>query len=355
MGIEVTLKKKTKGFTLDLSFELQGKDMGILGASGSGKSMTLKCIAGVLEPDEGRIVVNGRVLYDSNMGINLKPQDRNIGFVFQNYALFPHMTVKENIGIGIQLSDKKKKESRIEDVLDAFKITELSNKYPGQISGGQQQRVALARALVRHPDILMLDEPFSALDVHLRDQMQTEVMTYLKSYDGQILLVSHNRDEIYRMCHETLIVDNGKALLKGETKAVFKTPRFKNAAKLTGCKNFSGITQKTKTSLLAEDWGIELHLPKDLIESNITTVGIRAHDFVLLPPNQDQINTENAFAFKILNTIEDVFEYTHQVEGVSQKTKTPLLFKVEKTKWNAWPHKDDLWLSLPADALLLLE
>lgn len=355
MGIEVTLKKKTTHFALDLNFNLNEKDLGILGASGSGKSMTLKCIAGVMVPDSGRIVVNDQVLYDSEKGICLKPQERNIGLLFQNYALFPHMTVTENIGIGLEGNPKKSK--RLGDVLDVFRINEIAKKYPGQISGGQQQRVALARALVRHPEVLLLDEPFSALDVHLRDQLQTEVMSYLKAYDGQVLLVSHSRDEIYRMCEQMLVMENGRALIHGETKSIFKSPRYESVAKLTGCKNISSASPKTKTSLLAHDWGLELHLPESLLTVDIHSVGIRAHEFTLATPDAYHNHLSNTFPFRIDSTIEDVFEYTHTLTPILKDAEfqtAPILYKVEKSIWHAWPHKEDLFLSIKPEALLPL-
>ena len=183
MSLLVDIKKKLKEFTLEIDFKTDGESLGILGASGSGKSMTLKCIAGVETPDEGRIVLNGKTLFDSRKGINLKPQDRNIGYLFQSYALFPHMTVEENIGIGLNLH-KTEKELRIREIIESFHLEGLESKYPNKLSGGQQQRVALARCLVYKPDALMLDEPFSALDSHLKDHLQSEVLELLKSYDG---------------------------------------------------------------------------------------------------------------------------------------------------------------------------
>lgn len=355
MGIEVSIKKKTEHFELGLDFRLNEKDMGILGASGSGKSMSLKCIAGVMVPDSGRIVINNKVLYDSKKGICLKPQDRNVGLLFQNYALFPHMTVVENIGIGIEKDLQKK--GRIADVLDVFKINEIANKFPGQISGGQQQRVALARALVRHPEVLLLDEPFSALDVHLRDQLQTEVMTYLKAYDGQVILVSHSRDEIYRMCDQMLVIENGQTIIQGDTKSIFKSPHYISAAKLTGCKNFSAVSLKNKTSLWANDWGLELQLLDGLLNTGINSVGIRAHEFVLATPKAFHANNPNTFPFQILSTLEDVFEYTHTLLPINADVHfqaTPLLYKVEKSIWQNWPYKNELYLSVPMEALLLL-
>jgi molybdate transport system ATP-binding protein len=167
MSLEVKIKKRYKDFSLDVSLETKGEYLGILGASGSGKSLTLKCIAGVETPDEGKIVLKGRVLFDSENNINIKPQSRNIGYMFQNYALFPNMTAEENIGVGLKLT-KKEKKKRVKELLSLFRLEDMGHKYPAQLSGGQQQRVALARIIAYEPDVLLLDEPFSALDSKLK-------------------------------------------------------------------------------------------------------------------------------------------------------------------------------------------
>ena len=238
MSLYIEIKKKFKGFNLNVTFETNGEYLGILGASGSGKSMTLKCIAGIEAPDEGLIVLNGKVLFDSKEKINLKPQDRNIGYLFQNYALFPNMTVDENICSGLKMS-KKEKVKKVEEMIKSFHLQGLEKKYPNQLSGGQQQRVSLARCIAYNPDVLLLDEPFSALDTHLKDQLQTEVLELLKLYDGEVLMVTHSRDEAYRFCKNIVIIEEGKSVLLGDTKEIFKQPKLLSVARLTGCKNIS--------------------------------------------------------------------------------------------------------------------
>ena len=174
MSLSVDIRKKLEGFTLDIAFRTENRVTGLLGASGSGKSMTLKCIAGIEQPDEGRIVLNERVLYDSEKGINLTPQKRRVGYLFQNYALFPNMTVETNIAVGLSGS-KKEMEETVREMVLRFHLEGLEKRYPGELSGGQQQRVALARIMAYKPDVIMLDEPFSALDTWLREQLQMEV------------------------------------------------------------------------------------------------------------------------------------------------------------------------------------
>lgn len=306
MSLEVDIKKKVKGFSLNISFKTDGAYLGILGASGSGKSMTLKCLAGVETPDEGRIVLNGNILYDSDKKINLKPQNRNIGYLFQNYALFPHMTVEENIGIGLSLS-KNEKEQKVKEIIKSFHLQGLEKKYPDQISGGQQQRVALARCIVYKPDVVMLDEPFSALDAHLKEQLENGVLDLIKLYDGEVLMVTHNRDEIFRFCKKLVIMDKGSSILFGATKEIFKQPQLHAAARLTGCKNILKCEPLSSNSVHAVDLDIILETEKK-VSQKIKYIGIQAHDFQIvdLVKSKDE---KNVIECRIKKIVEDVFEY----------------------------------------------
>ncbi|MFT4007493.1 MAG: ATP-binding cassette domain-containing protein, partial [Lacrimispora sp.] len=210
MSLSVKIVKKLKDITLDIQFEtaVDGGITGILGSSGCGKSMTLKSIAGIVTPDSGRIVLNDRVLFDSEKNINVKIQDRGVGYLFQNYALFPHMTVKENVEMAVKGSRAEKRELA-EFYLRMFRIVELSGNYPGRLSGGQQQRAALARVMASRPSVLMFDEPFSALDYSLKEMLQLELMEELKSFEGDALMVTHSRDEIYRFCRDIHVINRG--------------------------------------------------------------------------------------------------------------------------------------------------
>ena len=195
MSISVDIRKKLGDFSLEISFESDSRRIGILGPSGCGKSMTLKSIAGIEKPDSGSIRIDDRVLFSQEQKINLKPQKRRVGYMFQNYALFPTMTVEQNIGAGLGLSDDDRS-ARVADMVRRFNLQGLEKHLPGQLSGGQQQRVALARIMAYRPDIILLDEPFSALDEHLKERLQHEMMSMLEDYEGQVILVSHSRDEI---------------------------------------------------------------------------------------------------------------------------------------------------------------
>ena len=174
--LKVKIKKQLENIVLDIDFETNDAVLGLIGASGSGKSMTLKCIAGIERPDSGFISLDDRVLYDSEKKINLRPQDRNIGYLFQNFALFPQMTVKKNIYVSVNKKyDKNEKDKKINEIIELLNLKGLENKLQSEISGGQQQRVALARIIVNEPDFLLLDEPFSALDAFLKWNLAKEL------------------------------------------------------------------------------------------------------------------------------------------------------------------------------------
>ena len=187
-SLKVNVQKELKEFDLDVNFELKKGCLGILGPSGCGKSMTLKSIAGIVDPDKGVVSLNAdeeTIYFDSNKKINLKPQKRNVGYLFQNYALFPNMTVEENVACGLSKDDDKK---IVSDMIKRFHLEGLEKRYPRQLSGGQQQRVALARILAYGPDVILLDEPFSAMDTFLKEQLRIELANLLKGFTSCLSL-----------------------------------------------------------------------------------------------------------------------------------------------------------------------
>ena len=278
MAVTVEIKKKLDNFRLDISFRSEARRIGILGASGCGKSMTLKSIAGIELPDEGHIEVEGRTFFDKEKKINLKPQLRNVGYLFQNYALFPTMTVEKNIAAGLKDS-RQEKEARVREMVEKFRLQGLEKRLPGQLSGGQQQRAALARIMAYEPEMILLDEPFSALDMYLKDQLQRELAEMLEDYRGTVIMVSHNRDEVYRFSEELLVINQGKIEVAGETKEIFRNPVSREAARLTGCKNFSKARRIDAHTAEAEDWGVTLTTRREIPEYT-EYIGYRAHDFI---------------------------------------------------------------------------
>ena len=258
MAVSINIEKNFRDFSLKVKFEGSSAAIGLLGASGSGKSMTLRCIAGIETPDKGKIVINGKTVFDSEAGIDLKPQKRRIGYLFQNYALFPTMTVEQNIRCGYR-GGKASIREEVADLIRRYHLEGLEKRYPSQLSGGQQQRVALARMMIGEPEAILLDEPFSALDGYLKDVLQREMQDFLQDYKGDMILVTHSRDEAYKFCKELSIVDKGRILVTGETKSIFEQPGLMEAARLTGCKNYSSIKKLGEYEIFAEDWKLKLH------------------------------------------------------------------------------------------------
>ena len=255
MSLYVDIKRKVGEFTLEVQLETQNEVLGVLGASGSGKSMMLHCIAGVLTPTQGEIVLDGKTLYSSAKKINVTPQKRHIGLMQQSYALFPNMTVAQNIAAGI--AKKGDIAQLLAEYSGLLRLEGLENHYPAQLSGGQQQRVALARMMAHSPDILMLDEPFSALDRHLRFTIEGEFAQVLERFKGTVLYVSHSMGEIYSYCNSALVLAGGKVVERGKTKELFKTPQTVEGARITGCKNLTRVV-RVCGSPIAEGWNIPL-------------------------------------------------------------------------------------------------
>jgi len=315
LSLIIDVKKRLGSFFLDVSMEVDGGVSGLLGASGSGKSMTLMCIAGIIKPDSGRIVLNGKTLFDSERRINLAPQQRNVGYLFQNYALFPHMTVRQNIMCGLHKEkDKANKENFYQEIIELMQLHGFEKRLPGQLSGGQQQRVALARIMVGYPDLLVLDEPFSALDSYLREQLQVEIKKLLKRFDKETLLVTHNRDEAYQLCSKIALLDSGKLIVHKETKQLFIDPEVRQAAILTGCKNVVGAKKAGDYAVYVPAWDVRFKT-SGLVRDDLCAIGIRAHYF-------DPKNTQNRFLINVTDEIESPFECHIQFRFEKQQEKS---------------------------------
>lgn len=273
--LKVFLKKKMEGFDFSVQFETSENRVGILGASGEGKSMTLRMLAGIEEPDEGYIELDGKVLLDTKRKIKLPPQKRHVGYLFQNYALFPNMTVEKNIESGMEKSSLKKE--KVKKLLETFSLDGLEKRYPRELSGGQQQRVALARILASNPAAILLDEPFSALDVSLKERLLQELLQYVKEYKGFVCMVSHNQDEIYSFSKELFILNGGHIVEQGETRQIFETPKRVETAGLVGVDNISRIKWIDNNTVYALDWGVNLKVNAQE-NQNANYVGIRGED-----------------------------------------------------------------------------
>ena len=212
--LEVQIYKKLAEFDLDVSFQVNDNILGLMGASGSGKSMTLKCIAGIETPDQGRIVLNNRVLFDSEKKINVPIQKRNVGYMFQSYALFPNMDVYENISVGLRARKVKDVDIVVRKVMKQFQISELASRYPKQLSGGQRQRLSIARAIVRKPEIYIFDDSFSALDFKTDAKLREALAASCKETKSTVLLVAQRISSILH-ADQIIVLDEGKMVGKG--------------------------------------------------------------------------------------------------------------------------------------------
>lgn len=353
MSLKVDVRKSLKGFSLEVAFDTEGYRQGILGASGCGKSMTLKMIAGIIKPDEGRIELNGKVLFDSSAKINISPQERRVGYLFQNYALFPHMNVFQNIKAGV----KPGKENKVSEMIDSLQLKGLERRYPSQLSGGQQQRVALARCLAYEPQMIMLDEPFSALDEYLKELLQREVKEAIAGYEGEVILVTHNRNEVYGFCERITVLHNGKVVAKGETKQVFEHPVHVTAAKLSGCKNISVAKKIDENTLFAVDWQVALKVATP-VQEWVQFVGVRAHHFNLYPLGgrspENSSKNENLLPVKVLEIKEDLFETRFLIALGSSLTWCILPGKKDEGRLSGIKEEDHVILGIPGDKVMLL-
>ena len=304
MSLEVNIEKKLDGFTLRAAFTAGNTSTALLGASGCGKSMTLRCIAGIVKPDRGRIVLDGRVLFDSAQHIDLPPQQRGVGLLFQNYALFPNMTVEQNILCGLKTEkDPAARRAACAEMLRAMRLEPLAKRYPAQLSGGQQA--------------------------------------------GTALLVTHNRDEAYRLCKEMIVLNEGQVLRAGTTKAVFADPQSVAAARLTGCKNILPCTPLDSRTVRLDGWDTTLRLALP-VPAGCTAVGIRAHDFT--PCAAD---APNAIPVKAVSTSENPFDWNlicTSPEGTAQ-----LWWKVGKTSLSAAAPEPPQYLCAAPESIMPLK
>ena len=277
MSLSVDIRKRLGDFSLDVSFKAENpaETLALLGASGCGKSMALKCVAGVERPDEGRIVLNGRVLYDSAARVNVPAQRRHVGYLFQSYALFPAMTVLDNVLVGARGATRAERLAMAARQIRAFRLEGLEGRRPAELSGGQQQRCALARIMASEPELLLLDEPFSALDGYLRWQLELELADTLRAFPGGVVFVTHSRDEVYRMCDRVCVLTDGRGGRTVPTSELFDAPATLAEALISGCKNVSPAVPVGPETLDCADWGVRLACGRAV--AGCAHAGIRAH------------------------------------------------------------------------------
>ena len=352
MSLTADFTKKLSNFTLSVHFQAGSGVTALLGESGSGKSMTLKCLAGIEKPDEGRIELDGRVLFDSAKRINLPPQKRHVGLLFQDYALFPNMTVLENVCAGM---GRKPDPELAGQYLRRFHLEACAEQYPGTLSGGQKQRAAMARLMAAHPEAILLDEPFSALDSHLKWQLELEMKASLAEAGCPVIFVSHDRDEVYHLAERVCCLSRGVTEPMRTLRDFFRNPATRAAALLSGCKNIGAAAMApggaqegdAQRDILLTDWGIRVPGTPPLPEG-CTHAGIRAHHLREKPSSGKDIRIPMLNA----QVQEDPFEWTLFFQPSPEGQ--PLQWKISKSDLPVFTVPEALYLS-PADIMWLTD
>jgi len=306
--LEVAVRKQLRSFRLDVSFSVGDELAVVFGPSGAGKSQTLRAIAGLIRPDAGRIVLRGRVLFDSATGVVLPAQARRVGYVPQQYALFPHKTVAQNVAYGLHHLPSHRRRGEMEGMLTLMRLQSQAKCYPRELSGGQQQRVALARALITRPELLLLDEPFSALDSGIRSALQRELLVLQAQLQIPILLVTHDLAEAYAMGHQIVVLDEGEVLQGGDREEVLRRPRSPAVAQFMGMRNlFDGEVLSVDEESLYIGWqGRVIQSPPQPRQvGERVTFGIRPEEVMIIrrdrPPRRGL--RENILAGRIVGEI----------------------------------------------------
>jgi molybdate transport system ATP-binding protein len=253
--LEVRVRKRFNGFSLDVAFTVEKGLAVLFGPSGAGKSLTLQAIAGTFPFDAGRIVIDGQTVYDSASGTALPPQARHVGYVPQHYALFPHLTASENIGFGLTRLTRPERHQRVATMIDLFGLQGLERRRPRELSGGQQQRVALARALAVQPRLLLLDEPFTALDAPLRESLRQELVQVQARVGTAMLIVTHDLTDAFALGRQVIVYNQGQVIQQGSRDEIFFRPATRRVAELVGTRNILPATvEKAEEGTLWLHW-----------------------------------------------------------------------------------------------------
>jgi len=358
MALDVQIERKLPRFTLDVSFAVGDEPLSILGPSGSGKTMLLRCIAGLERTSKGRVAVDNRVLLDTTRGIQVPARERRVGMLFQHFALFPHRTVADNIAFGLHVLSHEERSKRVKALMVRTHISGLEDRFPRQLSGGEQQRAALARALAIDPEVLLLDEPLSALDTHLRSQLEAQLQETFASFRGPALLVTHNIEEAYRLGKRMLVLSRGRVAAFGDKEEVFRRPPSLEVARLTGCKNFSRARLVSAGIVEATDWGCQLRVAQSLAKP--AHVGIRAHEIDFVEARDGAAPPDNVFPCWLVRSSETPFRVTLYL-SLREPSRTAgdadfeLQAEVFKEKWQRFRDLPIPWhVRLSPESLFLM-
>ena len=348
MALTARIKKRYGDFRLDVAFTADdGERLALLGPSGCGKSVTLKCLAGIHRPDEGRIELDGRVLFDSEKRIDLPPRKRRVGYLFQQYALFPNMTVEQNIAVGIR--DKARRREEVPRLIRLLRLEGQEGKRPGQLSGGQQQRVALGRILASRPAAILLDEPFSALDSHLKWQLELELKDLLAQFPGPVIWVSHDLGEVWRGCARVCALDGGRGSPVMEMGRLLTDPVTVSAARLSGCRNYVPVSPGPGPGMIqVPAWDGAVLLCAAPWRPKAAVLAIRAEH--ILPAGPE---AENALLCRVERVEEDVDGLLVMLRP--RGADGTLWMWAEKARRAELAPGNEIWAALPPERLMLLE
>jgi molybdate transport system ATP-binding protein len=295
-------------FLLDVSIEAPQGITILFGPSGAGKSTLLDCIAGLTRPEEGRIEVGGDVLFDSSRGIHLAAQKRRIAYVFQTLALFPHLSVEENVAYGLNNLEQEKRQERVGEILAAFRVEKLRKQKPGEISGGEKQRVALARSLVTEPSLLLLDEPLTGLDAELKAAIVDDLRAWNTAKRIPILYVTHSREEVDALGERVLAMENGHIVSAGAPMDVLDAPRRKKLAQAAGFENLlNGVVLDLRETdgvmrVRLEESACEIEVPLGYaVAGDRVKVAIRAGDILLAVERPIGLSARNIMEGRIVS------------------------------------------------------
>jgi molybdate transport system ATP-binding protein len=349
MSLELDFAKKLSEFTLRVRLSADDERIGILGSSGGGKSMTLKCVAGIETPDEGTIVIDGVTVFDSARKIDVRPQLRKTGYLFQNYALFPTLTVAENVSLAAHGKARRERNAVVVDAIRRMGLGGLERAFPHRLSGGQQQRTALARILASEPSILMLDEPLSALDSHLRASVERELADFVARFDGTTLIVSHDRDELYRACDRIAVLDGGELIGARDKRELFSDPRTVAAARLSGCKNLARAVKVGAKKVYVPDWNLALETASEVDETH-SWVGV--HGNHIRSAARDE--TTNCFAFAVDRRETAPFSASEYLIAPRSDSEKPLALRRDYAVDDGGQEGKAGIYCLPPDKILLL-
>ena len=351
--LEVDIQKQLPEFLLDINFAIakEQNPLGILGASGAGKSTLLKCIAGLETPDRGRIVLNQRTLFDSAKGIDLAPQERKVGLLFQDYALFPHLNVEENIAFGMSAKESKLRvKQEVGRQLQQVNLSQMGKTMTHLLSGGEKQRVALARVLASQPTITLLDEPFSALDTNLKQDLLELLHKRINNYAGLTLYVTHNFSQAYQLCPQLLIIDRGKAISFNKRQNLLNNPPNRQTAKITGCRNFSSAKKIAPYTIEATNWQCNLECDRPVAD-DINRVAIRSNAITFVETNKG-VNVFSAWLCDYTELPDRVVLYL-KLNSLSNSEDYDLEAEVDTNKWRQLQDRDMYYIQLPFTEIII--